>query len=81
MIEVPHAPGFHEISVRTFKPNDDLYTKVFQFFLGGSIKVKEFQSLSNTLFKNNLDVDSVLNRYSQHTESSGSIKIRFNVAI
>jgi Meckel syndrome type 1 protein len=28
ILEVPHTPGFHELTIRTFKPNDDLYTKV-----------------------------------------------------
>lgn len=28
IVEIPHTPGFHEMVIRTFKPDDDLYTKV-----------------------------------------------------
>lgn len=51
---MPREPGFHEITVPTYKPSDDLYTKIHSFFLGGAIKVKEFASIQNTIFKNNM---------------------------
>jgi hypothetical protein len=28
LVEVPHTPGFHQLVVSTFKPEDDVYTKI-----------------------------------------------------
>ncbi len=54
LVEVPHTPGFHQLVVSTFKPEDDVYTKIIQFYLGGTIRVKELKNISNTLNHHNL---------------------------
>jgi Meckel syndrome type 1 protein len=33
IVEIPHQPGFHELTIRTFKPDDDLYTRIMQFYI------------------------------------------------
>jgi hypothetical protein len=39
-IEVPRQPGTHKVSARTWKPIGGLHSRVSEFFIGGSTKVK-----------------------------------------
>ncbi|CAD8155668.1 unnamed protein product [Paramecium octaurelia] len=80
-IEIPHTPGFHELTMKTYRPNDDLYTRVYEFFLGGGTKVKDLDSISNAFYFDKQNQPKVLNRFPIDTESSGDIKIRVNVSI
>ena len=36
--------------MKTFRPNDDLYTRVYEFFLGGGTKVKDLDTLSDAVY-------------------------------
>lgn len=80
-VEIPHAPGYHELRVKTYKPHDDIYTRIYEFFLGGAIKVKDFPSIASSFYLNNNNQKTVLNRFNVNTESSGDIIIRVNVSV
>jgi hypothetical protein len=44
--EIPKETGFHEIVIKTWKPALNLQDRIFSFFLGGSIKVKDIESIA-----------------------------------
>lgn len=80
-IDVPNTPGFHQLTIQTYKPNDDLFTRVYEYFLGGAIKIKEFDNIANSFYIDSHNQKTVINRYSLSTESAGEIVVRMNVSI
>ena len=55
--------------------------KKFSYFLGGSRKIPELKELFKTESSNELNVDTVLNKYGIKTEFAGNLHLNLNVVI
>jgi len=45
---IPNKSGFYNHNLICYKPKDDVYQKVYSFFLGGSRKIPDIKDLSKT---------------------------------
>ena len=55
--------------------------KIFSYFLGGSRKIPELKELFKTESSNELNVDTILNKYGIKTEFAGNLHLNLNVVI
>ena len=55
--------------------------KIFSYFLGGSRKIPELKELFKTASSNELNVDTILNKYGIKTELAGNLHLNLNVVI
>jgi hypothetical protein len=55
--------------------------KIFSYFLGGSRKIPELEELFKTASSNELNVDTILNKYGIKTEFAGNLHLNLNVVI
>ena len=44
--EVPSKPGRHELTIKTWAPNQSIYAKVHEFFLGGQTKLYDIKKIA-----------------------------------
>jgi len=47
-VRIPSTPGFHQLSVQTWRPRGSLSSEVHAFFLGGSIRILKLDELVRT---------------------------------
>jgi len=78
--EIPRSPGAFEFEVPSWKPKRETNTEVFNFFLGGALRVRKLEDISSPSFEVGDNIQSSLNRLTTKTESSGRIKIKFYVS-
>lgn len=79
-IEIPRQIGLHKVSAKTWKPIGGLQSRVSEFFIGGSTKVKHLQKISQSQVVTDTGELGPNNRSLYHTESTGEVFFRFNVA-
>jgi hypothetical protein len=70
-IEIPRQPGTHLVSTKTWKPIGGLHSRVSEFFIGGSTKVKHLNKISQTQTMTDIGQPGPNNRILYHTESTG----------
>lgn len=46
----PSEPGFHKITVETWRPRGSLHSDIHSFFLGGSIRILKLEELIRTKY-------------------------------
>jgi hypothetical protein len=80
-VEVPRQMGTHDILCKTWRPFGGLYSRMSEFFIGGSTKVKNLSQLSKTQTVTDMGQPGPNNRVLYHTESTGELKFRFNIAM
>ena len=80
-VNLPIKTGYTNIDVPCYKPQEDNYMKLFSYFLGGSRKIPDLKELAKTASSNELNVDTVLNRYGIMTEYTGTVHINLNCVI
>ena len=80
-INIPIKTGSLSLDLPCFKPKEDPYMKKFSYFLGGSRKIPELKELFKTESSNELNVDTVLNKYGIKTEFAGNLHLNLNVVI
>ncbi|CAG9336208.1 unnamed protein product [Blepharisma stoltei] len=79
--EIPNTPGFHKISLQTWRPIESLRSEIYSFYLGGSVRIENPWELSNTFSFDEEGEKSVVNRYGLSTQSGGSVQFQLSVAI
>ena len=80
-INIPIKTGNMSLDLPCFKPKEDIYMKIFSFFLGGSRKIPELKDLFRTASSNELNIDTILNKYGIKTEYAGNLHLNLNVVI
>jgi hypothetical protein len=80
-INIPIKTGHISLDLPCFKPKEDTYMKIFSYFLGGSRKIPELRELFKTASSNELNIDTVLNKYGIKTEYAGNLHLNLNVVI
>jgi hypothetical protein len=80
-INIPIKTGHLSLDLPCFKPKEDTYMKIFSYFLGGSRKIPELKELFKTASSNELNVDTILNKYGIKTEFAGNLHLNLNVVI
>ena len=80
-INTPIKTGIFSLDLPCFKPKEDTYMKIFSYFLGGSRKIPELKDLFKTESSNELNVDTILNKYGIKTEFAGNLHLNLNVVI
>lgn len=80
-INIPIKTGNISLDLPCFKPKEDTYMKIFSYFLGGSRKIPELKELFKTESSNELNVDTILNKYGIKTEFAGNLHLNLNVVI
>ncbi len=50
-ITIPIYNGSHTITATCFKPVEDIYMRVFSYFLGGSRKIPDIKEITKTCTK------------------------------
>ena len=80
-VNIPIKTGNFSLDLPCFKPKEDTYMKIFSYFLGGSRKIPELRELFKTESSNELNVDTILNKYGIKTEFSGNLHLNLNVVI
>ena len=80
-INLPIKTGYTNLNVPCFKPQEDNYMKIFSYFLGGSRKIPDLKELAKSASSNELNVDTVLNRYGIMTEYTGTVHVNYNCVI
>ena len=78
-LEFPPSPGFHELSVQTWRPIESVQTEIYSFYLGGSVRIENPWELCDSSAPDESGNESVVNRYGLHTRSSGSVQFRFSI--
>ena len=59
-ITFPAIPGYHDITISTWKPLANLYSKIHSFFLGGSVRILQLDHILKT---NYLDALVIIKLY------------------
>lgn len=80
-VNVPIKTGSFSLDVACYKPEEDHAMKIFSYFLGGSRKIPDLKELAKAASGNDMNFQTVLNRYGIHTQYSGTVHLNFNVTI
>lgn len=80
-LQLPNTPGFHQISIQTWRPIESLNSEIQSFYLGGSVRIENPWELSSTYSLDEEGEKSVVNRYGLSTQSGGSVQFQLSVAI
>lgn len=80
-INITIKTGSMSLDLPCFKPREDTYMKIFSYFLGGSRKIPELKELFKTASSNELNVETILNKYGIKTEFAGNLHLNLNVVI
>ena len=80
-LQLPTQAGFHQLSVRTYRPLENLYAEVYSFFLGGSVKVENPWDMAQTFTLDEEGQKTNVNRFGLATVSSGKVLFNLSVAI
>lgn len=77
-LNVPISNYSNSFDIPCYKPQEDNYMRIFSYFLGGSRKIPDLKELAKTASSNELNVDTVLNRYGIMTEYTGRVHVNMN---
>lgn len=77
---MPDKPGYHTITVSTWRPRASLNTEIHSFFLGGSVRIKKLEELVRTEFIDSMGKSDIVNRFGLETEDAGKVKVNINIA-
>ena len=80
-VRFPSEPGYHKLTVETWRPRGSLQSEIHSFFLGGSIRIHKLEELIRTKFIDEQGKADVVNRFGLETENSGKIKINLNLCM
>lgn len=75
----PAEPGYHQVTIETWKPRGSLSSQVHSFFLGGGIRVLKIEELIRTRYLNEKGESDIVNRFGLETEDSGRVTVNFNI--
>ena len=81
LLEFPHMPGYHKISIPTCRPIENLYSEMHSFYIGGSVRVEDPWALSKSYVSNELGEKTAVNRYGLSTQSGGEVYFSLNVVV
>ncbi|KAG2382913.1 hypothetical protein C9374_004880 [Naegleria lovaniensis] len=76
-VSIPSTPGYHKLTVQTWKPAGSIRNNLRSRFVGGSTELRD---LSYTAIPNGFD-QHFLNKFGFCTETSGSITLSLNIIL
>jgi hypothetical protein len=79
-LELPRKEGHYQLASHFWKPYESLSSQVFSYFLGGAVKVKDIVEIAASSLKMGEGIDSVMNRFTLKTLTSGKIKLSMNIS-
>lgn len=77
--ELPKTPGHYKEVCESWRPYESLSSQVLSFFVGGALKAREIAEIAATSIRMGEGHETVLNRYTLKTTSSGKINLEMNV--
>lgn len=80
-LQLPPQAGYYELSVRTYRPLENLYAEVYSFFLGGSVRVENPWDMAQTFALDEEGQKTNVNRFGLATVSSGKVMFNLSVAV
>eukprot|EP00826_Nyctotherus_ovalis_P059030 TRINITY_DN8175_c0_g1_i1.p1 TRINITY_DN8175_c0_g1~~TRINITY_DN8175_c0_g1_i1.p1 ORF type:complete len:219 (-),score=48.34 TRINITY_DN8175_c0_g1_i1:241-852(-) len=78
-VTFPSTPGYYEQSISTWRPKGSLYAKIHSYFLGGSVRILELENILQSSRLDEFGHKDIVNRFGLETETSGTLKITFNI--
>jgi Meckel syndrome type 1 protein len=78
-VRFPDTPGYHQITVNTWRPRASLDTEIHSFFLGGSVRIQKIEELVRTRYVSSDDYDDIVNRFGLETEDAGKVTVNINI--
>jgi len=79
-LRFPSTPGYHQLTVETWRPRASLDTEIHSFFLGGSVRIRKLEELTRTAFVDSKGRNEIVNRFGLETEDAGRVKINMNLS-
>ena len=79
-VKFPEQPGYHTITVDTWRPRASLDSEIHSFFLGGSVRIQKLEELVRTRFIDSNGYADIVNRFGVETEDAGSVTVNLNVS-
>ncbi|KAF0974031.1 hypothetical protein FDP41_006962 [Naegleria fowleri] len=76
-VSIPSTPGYHQLTVQTWKPAGSIRNNLRSRFVGGSTELRD---LSYAAIPNGFD-QHFLNKFGFCTETSGSISLSLNIVL
>jgi len=80
-LQIPNEPGFYRVTVPTYRPIEDLYTEVYSYYLGGSVRIENPWEMSSTFTLDEESEETSINRYGLTTISAGDVVVQFSVVV
>ena len=77
--ELPKTKGHYQEVCHSWKPYESLSSQVYSFFVGGAVKARDIAEIAATSIRMGEGHETVLNRYTLKTTSSGKINLEMNV--
>lgn len=78
-VRFPDKPGYHQLTVQTWRPRASLDTEIHSFFLGGSVRIQKLEELVRTKYISTDGFDDIVNRFGLETEDAGRITVNLNI--
>ncbi len=76
---LPASPGFHTLTLDTWRPRGSLAAEIHSFFLGGSVRIAKLEELVRTRHFDEAGASEIVNRFGLETEEAGRVVVRMNV--
>jgi hypothetical protein len=77
-IRFPLEPGYHKLSVDTWRPRGSLTDEIHSFFLGGGIRIQQLEEIVRTKYIDERQECDIVNRFGLETENAGKITVNLN---
>ncbi|CAN0098763.1 unnamed protein product, partial [Discosporangium mesarthrocarpum] len=74
-VSFPSKPGAHDLSVRTWRPDNSVRARVQEFFVGGAHRLNDPRYMSRP----GSCKGTFLSRFGFRTESSGTVRLRMYI--
>ena len=78
-VRCPVTPGYHTLTVDTWRPRASLDSEIHSFFLGGSVRIQKLEELVRTRYIDSNGNDDIVNRFGVETEDAGTITVNMNL--
>lgn len=78
-MRLPLEPGYHQVTVDTWRPRGSMLTEIHSFFLGGSVRVLKLEELIRTRYLDENGHCDIVNRFGLETEDAGQVHLNLNI--
>lgn len=78
-MRLPLEPGYHTLTLDTWRPRGSIMTEIHSFFLGGSVRILKLEELIRTRYLDENGHEDIVNRFGLETEDAGKITVNVNL--